>query len=308
MKQLIITLVVLGLIGGGGYAYMVHNERARRAAAYQENLQELQRQFTERLGPVRAIEGDERYEREISALLSWYFAELQSLRNNFPGEGDPNRVLADFERALERGEMAPDDFEQYKHHFEYVRWVFEQLESGEFGLVVTGYGANLRLDVYDIDRDRFENEPQIRADFILWGAPRNVEERRERTGVTVRSVNVPIRFTRLFFQFLNEAGHIHGEMSGFGGEPYLKIEHPERWIPEFPPMAVLGRYWIELFPDEAHRFVWEMDIQGITTSGGRVMANYNWTLDVPRSWQVGGEWGGVETMRAQEYIERTGQQ
>ncbi len=305
MKQLIATLVVLGLIGGGGYAYLRHYERTSRARAYEEQLGELQRQFTERLGPVRAIEDADQYEREISALLSWYFAELQKIRNSFPGYGDPMRVVEEFEQAREEGDMTPDEFEQYMQHFEYVKWVFDTLEQGDYGLFVTDFGANLRFDVHDIDRDRFENESQIRADFILWGAPRNVDQRRDRVGVTVTSVSVPVRFTRLFFQFLNEEGHIHGEMSGFGGEPFLKIDHPERWVPEFPPMAVLGRYWIALFPDEAEQFVWELDLESTTTSGSRVMATYKWMLDVPRSWQVGGDWGGVETMRAQEYIERT---
>jgi hypothetical protein len=305
MKQLIATLVVLGLIGGGGYAYMLHYQATTTARDYDEALQELQRQFTERLGPVRSMEEKAQYDREIGALLSWYFAELQKLRNRFPGLGDPDRVFAEFEAEHDAGRMSAQDLEQYRGHFDYVRWVFERLENGDYEPQLTGFGSNLRFDVYDLDRDRFENQPQVRMDFILWGAPRNIEEREERRGVTVRRVNVPVRFGRIFFQFLNEQGHIHGEMSGSTGEPYLKIEHPERWIPEFPPMAVLGRYWIELFPDEAHEFVWELDLSGHTTGGTRFEANYRWELEVPRSWQVGGEWGGTETIRDEEYIRRT---
>ncbi len=304
MKQLISTLIVLSLIGGAGLCYMNHYQTTSRARAYEENLNELQRQFSERLGTVRAIDDVAQYEREISTLLSWYFAEIQKLRNQFPGHGDPERVLEEFEAERAAGNLSQEEFEQYMDHYQYVKWNFDQLEAGEYGLVVSGYSANLRFDIHAFERDRYQNQQQLRADFILWGAPRNIEDRRDRVGVTVRTVTVPVRFTRLFFQFLNEKGHIHGEMSGFSGEPYLRIVHPERWIPEFPPMAVLGRYWIELFPDEAEQFVWQLDIESTTTSGARVTANYEWHLEVPRSWQIGGEWGGVETTRAQEYIER----
>ncbi len=303
MKQLIATLVILALIAGGALALMRHYQETTVARAYESSLQDLQRRFSERLSPIRSIKDERKYNSEMQALLSWYFGEVQGLRNRFPGHGDPDRVIDEMRSRHEAGEMTKEKLEEYKEHIRYVRWVFERLESGDYSAELTGYSSNLRFDVHDVERDMLDDESRIRLDFVLWGAPRDIEERRDRTGATIRRVVVPVRFARIFFQFLNERGHVHGEMRGASGEPHMKVINPERWVPEFPPMAVLGRYWIDLFPEEAREFIWELNLQTLTASGSRMRSDYRWRLAVPPSWRTDGEWGDGTTTRSRRYIE-----
>ncbi|RMG19177.1 MAG: hypothetical protein D6729_05895 [Deltaproteobacteria bacterium] len=306
MKSLVKTLLLLLVLLAVGGAGLWYYNKTQAEQAREEALAKLQQQWTERLGQLRGISDPERYKDELRAQLKWYFGELQALNNRFPELADLDRAWKEIEENVRTGRIPANKVPEYEEFFKYVKDVYQRMERGEFTPLITATSENLHLDFYRIERVNEGGKQRLRMDFVLWGAPRRLIEKRQ-GAVTTKRVTVPLNFQRMFFQFLTEEGKVHGEMSATGpaAAPYMKIDYPERWIAEFPPQALLGTWYVDLFPEEAARVIWEISISGRTDAGNDYTANYHWEFDVPEAWKTSGDWGGTEQIVPEEYINRT---
>ncbi|MDF1566283.1 MAG: hypothetical protein P1V51_24840 [Deltaproteobacteria bacterium] len=304
MHPLLKTLTVVILVGAAGAGGIWYYTTTTTQAAYTEAIQDLQQQWTERLGTIRGVDDPQRYKEEIHAGLKWYFSELNRVYNRYPELHDVDKAWKEIELNNEKGHIQTNQMEDYREFFEYAKGVFDTLERGEFVPKINAEAENLHLDIYSVKLADWEGAPRLKIDFILWGAPRRVETKKTAAG-TVKKVKVPLSFSRMFFQFLDAEGKVHGEMAGNTGEPTIKITHPERWIEEFPAQAVLGSWWVELFPPEAEKVIWEIGLSGTSDAGNPYNALFKWEFPVPPQWKTAGDWGGTETVMPEEYINRT---
>lgn len=304
MKPLLKTLFVLFLASAAGGVAIWYYTTSTTQVAYDKAITQLQQQWTERLGRIRGVEDPELYQDEVRAGLKWYFSELQKVHNRFPDLKNLDRAWTEIEEQHRAGHIPSNKMETYEEFFQLVKAAYELLERGEYAPKINAMSSSLHLDIYSIERDQIEGVPRLKIDFMLWGAPRRIKVKTLEGGTKVKKVVVPLRFSRMFFQFINESGKVHGEMMGNTGEPTIKIIHPERWIREFPAQAVLGTWWVELFPPEAHSVVWEIGLSGRTDAGNPIEALFKWEFPVPEAWKTTGDWGGTEQVMPEDYINR----
>lgn len=303
MHPMLKTLVVLLLVGGAGAAGIYYYSNQTTEAAYHKKLEDLSQRWTARLGSVQGITDPQRYNEEMSTQLKWYFSQLQEIYNHFPKQRDPDRAWKEIQKELDSGRIPAEKKAEYKEFFDYAKKVFGVLQSGDYAGNPNGSSQSMHMDIYSMKPVSYQGVPRIRIDFILWGAPHRIQSHKNQVGTTINKVVVPVTFNKMFFQFLDDKGKVYGEMSGSGGEPTIKIEDPKRWIAEFPAGALLGTWWVDMFPEKAAKVVWEIGMTGRTDAGNPIDASYRWTLDVPDNWKSG-SWkeGAQQETRDQDYI------
>ena len=246
----------------------------------------LKRDFSERAGAVRAIPPDRmpEWQAEVAALSRWYFEELLSIRNRFPGEAPrPNGLKAAEEER--KGKLKKDERDAIADFQAYAEDRLGLLRDGKYAPAASALAEGLRLDLVAVEPGPAPGGgPGLRVDFALWGAPRYLERERASGQSVTRNV-VPISFKRIAFQFLDGAGKPYGEMSG-GGEPYQKLVDPERFVDDFPPGVLFGTWWVELFPREATTVNLEVSADVRGPSGAARPATFLVKLPVPERWKL----------------------
>jgi hypothetical protein len=246
----------------------------------------LKRDFVERAGALRAIPVDHmpEWQGEIASLSRWYFDELTSIRNRFPGEASRPGAL---EAAKEerKGAVKKEERDAIADFQTYAQDRIALLRDGKYVPFASALSEGLRMDLLAVEPGSAPGAgPGLKVEFALWGVPRFLE--RERSGdKTVTRTVVPIAFRRIAFQFLDGAGKPYGEMSG-GGEPYQKLVDPERFVDDFPPGALFGTYWVELFPREAATVNLEVSADLRGASGAVRPATFLFKLPVPERWKL----------------------
>ncbi len=274
VATLAVTLAV-GVIFLNAWRSRTQSEEARLERA------ELKRQFLERAVVARQLAADRKkdWQLEVQGLTRWYFDELASLRARHPGEK---------RKAPGSEEKDPRRREELREWQKYTAERLALLRQGKYEPLWSTADQGLHLDVLSVStgKNPASGEPGLQIDFALWGAPRRVD--RESVAGSTRfatRVTVPLAFRQLSFQFLDAQGKPYGEMVG-SGEPYQKIADPERFEEDFPPGILFGTWWVDRFPREAARAVFQLSVEARGVSGADLAAGHRLELPVNDAWKV----------------------
>ena len=287
MRKLLAVALPVGLAVLAGILLFTTSRSLTTTAEARLARARLKRDFSERAGAVRALPPDRgaEWQAEVSALSRWYFDELGTIRNRFPGEAPRPTGLAAAEEER-KGKLKKDERDSIADFQAYAEDRLSLLRDGKYAAAASALAEGLRLDLLAIEPGPAPGGagPGLRLDFALWGAPRYVERERSGDRSVTRNV-VPVAFKRIAFQFLDAAGKPWGEMSG-GGEPYQKLSDPERFVDDFPPGVLFGTYWVELFPREAATVNLEISADVRGASGAVRPATFLFRLPVPERWKL----------------------
>jgi hypothetical protein len=295
---LVAVLAAAGITAASLYRNRVEDYEFLRAQ------DRLRLDFLERAVWVRSIPNDDTYGDENAALLKWYFAELTDLFNRFPKKRNAPDGMAELEARARKGFVSSQDVETAKEWYDTAKEMYAAMEKG-YRPHLTAHKEAMRLDVVSVRRALLNGQPRLRVDFLLWGVPRQMTGRETEGGQKQKRMTVQVAFKQLAFKFLDGKGNIVAEMSG-GGEPHLKVEYPERWIATFPPQALTGTWYLEVFPREAARVAWSVEVQGRSLNGNEVVAKFDWEVPVHDDWKLkeGEKWEAQEMVMPEEYIQR----
>lgn len=287
MKKLLVVALPVGLAVLAAILFFSLTRSSGETADARLARARLKRDFGERAGAVRAIPPERlpEWQAEVAALSRWYFEELAAIRNRFPGETPRPTGLAAAEEE-KKGKLKKEEREAIADFQSYAEGRLALLREGKYAPVAAAAAEGLRLDLVAVEPGPAPGAggPGLRVDFALWGAPRYLE--RERAGdKTVTRTAVPVVFKRIAFQFLDAAGKPYGEMSG-GGEPYQKLNDPERFVDDFPSGVLFGTWWVELFPREAATANLEVAADLRAPSGAARPASFSFRLPVPERWKL----------------------
>lgn len=303
MNPLVKNGIFAGVVVVAGYwAMQAHNDQID-AHEYQNEIERVKREFGERARWVSSVQKKEQYAEELQLLLKWYFAELTDLNNRFPGRADETKAIKEAQKMVEKGRIKAEELPKYQEWYDYTRAAYDKMKSGGFEPVLSGYDGTMRLDVYRLEREDKGGKAQLRMDFVLWGAPKR-SQNEEVGGKKVRRVTTSLAFESMGFKFLDEKGNIKFEMSG-GGNPFLKVDNPERWVETFPPQTILGTYYLDVFPPVPSMEM-TFALKGMAPSGTPIPAEYRWEVPVQEGWKPrpGEKWEGEEREESEEYIGR----
>lgn len=305
MNMLVRTLLVGALIVGGGlFGLHVHNETVDRLEL-DLGKERLRASWHERAGHVRGIEDPERYRDEFRAAARWYASEITALYNRFPGKRDRDQALTDMEAQVAAGKMKPQELQRRKEWFDETRAVLEIIEGGRYRPVVSGIANGVRVDLLGITRVRHEGESQLRLDFVAWGVPRRVEAKKNSDKTTVVRTDVDFGLDSIDFEFIDDQQKLIGGLNG--GRPQFFIDHPERWMADFPPHAWIGTYWIDPMPENTHTVSLRIGGQVRSTVGAALPIAFDWELPAKSDWRVreGESFDGDERLLPGEDIDRS---
>lgn len=293
------------LVGAGWWGMNAHNAQIDDHE-YQTEIEKVKREFTERSRWVASVAKQPEYTDELQRLLKWYFAEITDVNNRFPGRADEMKAMKEAEQMVKKSRIKADELPKYQEWFDYTKSVYDRMKAGGFEPVLTGYDGTMRMDIYRLERDdpstgSGRGKPQLRMDFVLWGVPRKTVAE-EVGGKRVKRTSTALAFDSMGFKFMDEKGHIKFEMSG-GGNPFLKVDNPERWLALFPPQAILGTYYLDVFPP-ALNMEMTMVLQGAAPTGTAIPASFKWEMPVKDGWKPkpGEKWEGEEREESEEYI------
>lgn len=291
-----IIVAVLGV--SAGILFTMRKWDAKNAENARElNIARIRAEYLERAAWLRNVPDPKAYIDEQQNFMGWYFKEVTKHFNQHGGNRNFDDYLKELdERAARRKNADDDGNDKKKEVYEYTRKVFDQLnKTGSYSPWWTATDKGIRLDILSADTVG----GSIHLPVVVWGLPRDT--RTDDKNITRVTVNASFKFN---WKLFDEKGKLIGEIPGEGG-PDSRVEWPERFVKFFPPMAVIGHYDIDKLPAEVKTAEIEWTISGRATTGGDIMAVYQWKGDVPAAWKMGaGEtWKGAQdSIRPEEEI------
>ena len=286
MRKVFLLALPLALALLGGVMLMSHLQAREDAFESRAERLRLKREFDERAALLRALpaESAQEWRDEVNVLLRGYLQAVSEVRNRYPRAPAPPSALQ-AARADRKGKLTEKDRAAIEDFQKYADSRMAILSGGAYAPIASAPAGGLRLDVLTVEPGASPaGGPGLRIDFALWGAPRLVE--REKTGSgTVTRTAVALAMKALQFRFLDAGGKLYGEMNG-PGEPYQKLVDPERFVPDFPPGALLGTWWVELLPREAVTTELTVDVDVRQPSGAARPVSLALQLPVQEPWRI----------------------
>lgn len=275
-------IAVVGAVAIGGFLVNKHSTRAD-AAEKELAWTKIQRDYLEKVGWIRAIPDENQYRTEAPAFFANYFKNVDAHLERFGGNTDFDDYVK------EREARGVKDLDKHKEHWEFVKKQFDLMRGGRYAPVFTATDKGMRLDVVSADVEMVNGEPMIRFVMALSGAQRELREE----GRGLKKMATSARFAATMEPAADEAGRKPRVSRAeppwsqrIEGDPGKKIDHPERFIPEFPPQFVLGHYDLPRIPSYANRIQVTFNVGSTSSTGGSAEATYVWKLDAPTDWKL----------------------
>jgi hypothetical protein len=294
-----LLLLIVFALAIGGWALHEYQKRTTESDA-RLDLARIERDYDERAPAARELTGADEYRDEMSGLFRWYFGALRDHDNRFPDQGNHDTGWKDILHKHETGVIKQPEFDALNTNHTAVDEVYKMLQAGRFDPIYSGSSMGQHFDIWRAERAEHDNQPMIRLDFVWWGPQRRVEFEKSETGTTKR-VQVSAELTGITFSLTDAKDKLYGEVHG--EEPAAKIADPDRYLDLFPANAVLGTYWVALFPHEAQTLKLEVDAVTRTAQGHELPAKFSWTIPLKDDWKLaeGQKWeGATEEIREEE--------
>jgi hypothetical protein len=290
-----VIVIIAGVLLAAVMSYRSASAKAKDAQR-DADAQRIQAEYLERVGWMRANPNEAAYKEELKPFFRAYFEQVDTHLTQFAGNKKFDGYLEELEKRSESGkeERANDK----KAFYEYTRKVFDSLREGKYSPVWTATDKGMRLDIVSSDVVMVLGKPQIRLQLALWGAQRALKDEGK-----VKKMMTSASFDTVW-KLTDAKGKLLGEMRG--SDPSMKVDFPERYIPQFPPQMVLGHYDLDQLPSSVAKLEMTINVSSHSASGGDATANYVWKLDVPSEWKLGaGEtWeGATQEERPEEEID-----
>jgi hypothetical protein len=258
------------------------------------NFARIQKAYLERVGWIRSNPDEKAYKDEMNGFFRWYFRELNEHLDRFRG----NRKFDDYLTELNKRSDATKAVAERKAHYEYTKKVFDDFRSGNYSPLWSTTEKGMRFEVSSATVVNDQGKPQVRQAIVLWGAQRELrDESTTAKGITavIKKRMVTSASFNVTWKLFDQKNKLIGEVNALG-DPMMKVEYPELYIPEFPPQMVLGYYPMDLIPAEVAKMEIDFNIASRSPTGGEVLANFVWKLDPPESWKLkpGEKWENAE--------------
>jgi hypothetical protein len=286
MKRLLLVAVSAGLALLGAVLLSNAWRAAADGAEARLDRARLKREFAERSAMARTLPAQpaDAWREEAGALIRGYLEAMTASRNRHPAE--PARPTA---LQAAEGEKKQLDAKAKATLAEFQKYAddrFALLKAGKYAPIASAVSEGLRLDLLAVQSGPHPDGsgPGLRVDFALWGVPRVLEREGGGERTTSRTVSM-VALKQLAFRFLDEKGQPWAESEG-GGEPYLKLVDPERFVEDFPPSVLFGTYWVDLLPRPP--VTWQIALDASLRGGGgrERPARFELVLPIEEGWRL----------------------
>jgi hypothetical protein len=270
MKKFFSIFVIAGLVLVVLAVFFISHQSDVNKKEVTRQLAVVRQKFSEMEAPLRASGQPSEYARDQNEISKRYQGELDKLGKKFPEVLDVDHEKKEF---VKNDEKKPPTAEQRKlrdEYFETTKAAYLALMGGNYAPELTGFSNGVRLDVYSLKRATTpEGESVLRADFIAWGFPSQVQ---------YGDINMQAWVTKAADPKAKKKAPVADESNqeikykfdATNARPTINIPNPERWVPAFPPGATIGYYYLQLLPRDAEKLDLSFHYQ-MTTDSGRIV-------------------------------------
>lgn len=289
MKGLIPFVVVIALLGAGGYMMFTNLSEQLDEATFLEKLNAQRVQFVEQAAVTRMVP-DDKFPFDRAQLIGWHLKEVNKLFEAHPTQKVADRFLKEREernKDKKNKDLAKE--ERFKERYTWLKEVWEkQVSRGDYNVLMAQMKEGIRVEITNIEpwTPPEGGKQSLKMDLLLWGP-----------------VHDHITFKGLSIQFVREIEETDKRGRTVTKRALAKIEGggppnvlhpsgpnpaPEKWIPAWPPNVSVGYYTgLPLFAPDATKFSFAMTVEVRTLGGTSTPIEFKWeNIDVDPSWKA----------------------
>lgn len=267
MKKFFSLFVIGGLILVALAVFFINHQSELQKKEFQKELGDVKRKFGESQAPLRSSGEPAEYARDQNELLRRYKSEIERL-------GKKNKDLLDveaerrrFAEADEKKPLGPDQKKLREEYFEITKAAYDKLMSGAYAPALTGFSNGVRFDLLALKRvTTNDNEEMLRADFIAWGFPAEINYGDINMAVWVTKPSTAKKPKKPE----EKVEEIKYKFDASQARPIINVSNPDRWVPAFPPTTAVGYYYLQLLPRDSEKLDLAFHFQ-MTTDSGRIV-------------------------------------
>lgn len=289
MKKYFSLFVIAGLILVGAVAFFLHSQAEVNKREFQRDLAVTKEKFGESMRPLTSSGDPAQYAHEMNSLLKNYKAEIEKLAARNHDIVDPEAEKKKFEEADAKKAPSAEQKKLREDYIETTKIAFTKLMSGDYAPELTGFQNGARVDFIDMHRVTTpEGEEMLRASFIAWGFPKEVNwgdihmagwvtKAPDKDAKKKPAAKKPADKNATDKNGTDKKANddadgreIKYKFDASTARPIISINNAERWIAAFPPGATIGYYYLQLLPRDTERLDLTFTYQ-FTTEGGRIV-------------------------------------
>ncbi len=293
MKNLIAFIFGLLIIAAGAGAMVFQQKTLAADFEFKQLLANVHRE-TARQASLIAHSPDDKFNYDRQQLVRKHVEAIEALRAKFPEKLAPDAFIKNMEEAAREGTKDKAKTAEYRARFDYVKEMWDgYMKSGGFKPVFAGSANGVRFEVVKISKSNEGGADGLRWDVFIYGAPpkdqlqllnfhvenwvefADKETSGKRKGQPKRAV-----YKADYAPFL----------------PYVLVDKPWEWLPEWPTGVMLG-YYVGLPQWDSRTTVADMSLDGaMRTMGGT-------SLPLKMSWKrmaIDAAWKGTPGGKADD--------
>jgi len=293
VKSFISWILILAIIGGGGWFALQSYGDLNRKHSYFTDLSDLHNDFRAQSAGLVHLDEKE-YVKEIGIHLTRYFSALARLGRQYPEDFNPERARAEGQLKIADGHMSQSQYEARDERITLTLELMEKMKQGQYRPVHSIVDKGFRFDILGVEPVTAQGQGMLRLSYAHWGAWGPVDY-----DMIVGTIHAAQKKGKAI-----EVPQIVGE----GQPPALQVD-PGRWVKEFFPGVEVGYYTLPLMPEVAETLQLSFNFSVRTVGGTAIPIAIAFpALEVQRSWKVGEgqKWQASERYASDEELKELG--
>jgi hypothetical protein len=194
-----------------------------------------------------------------------------------PKQKKEDKFILDLEEKAKKGEKDKAKTAEFRERYDYVKKIWnEKLKDGAYKPALSGYDHGVRIDILDMKQSNDGGQQGMRMDVLIWGP---IKEQFTAGQLEMQAV---VELDELETKGKNKGKPKQGIVKVNGSAlPYVLVDEPWKWIPEWPPGVMVGYYaGLPLFHPKSTKYNFNLGFNQRTQGGTVIPVDIKWK-DLP---------------------------
>jgi hypothetical protein len=275
---------LLAIAAGAGFLIFQTQDRAE-VAEMQSAIANAQMETMRQVYAMTAAP-DDKVGYDKQQVVRKHVEAIEAIRKKYPTRMKPDQFIEDMEAKASAGQKDKAKTAEYRTRYDYAKQMFnDYVKAGTYKPILTGESHGVRFDLVAVKPFIEGATDGLRWDVIIWGVP--PKDQIQLSNLDIGSV--------IHFTDVEKSGPRKGQpkrtvvkQSMAPAMPYVLLDKPWDWIPDWPPGVMAGYYvGVPKFDSRTDRAFFTLSGQIRTAGGSTIPLEMKWN-NVP----VDGSWKG----------------
>lgn len=272
MKNTIAFIVaILAIVAGAGFLILGLQERVDETE-FERELNTA-RTETARQVPILVQVPEDKLGYDRQQFMRKHRELVGAAVKAHPKQQTEDKFILDLEEKAKKGEKDKAKTAEYRERYDFVKKIWnDKLKDGTYKPALSAHDKGIRIDVLDIRPSNDAGQPGLRMDVLIWGA---IKDQFAAGGLEMQSV---IELEELETTGPHKGKPKQGIVKINGSAlPYVLVDEPWKWIPEWPPGVMVGYYVaLPLFHPKAAKYNLTLDFTQRSQGGSVIPTSLKW--------------------------------